>query len=262
MSSLTALLLAAAVSASPTLAQPAAPPDSVDPVSVGAAPLDSARWRMGGNLSLTDVSGNRALTLFATKIEVQRLGGRAIELRTALSARYGRGNGQTAVEDYGADAELRFLPQGDVSPFVTATVLRDDVRNIAVRLAASGGAAVNVVNDSLTRVSLGLAVLEDYELVHSDTARLSTSRTRFSASVTGTFPIRPGVSLDHRTQLEPAATDFGDYLLSTETSIRVMLSRRFGLQTTWLYRRDTTPPDGVLHRNDRSLTVGITVQTD
>lgn len=265
MLTLSALALAAAVSVTtPPAPPPLLPPaldDSVESAAPKAAPLDSARWRAGGTLSLTDMAGNQSLTLFATKLDLQRVGGRRWELRNAFSVRYGRGNGATAVEDYAASGELRFRPQGGVSPFVTASVLRDDVRNIAVRLAASAGAAVNVVNDSLTRVAIGLAALEDYEVVETDSARLSTSRTRFSASLTGTLPIRSGVQLEHKTLLEPAASDFSDYLLSTETSVRVMLSERFALQTTWQYRRDTTPPEGVLFRNDRSLTVGITVQS-
>lgn len=264
MQAVAALLLTAVMARGPIAPAPA-PGDSAR--APASQPLDSADWHANGTLAFTDVSGNKTLTLFATKAEVSRRGGRALELTLNAAARYGRSGGETAVADYGGGGELRFLPHGDFSPFATATVSRDDVRHLALRLAASAGAAANVVNDSLRRVSVGLALLQDYERTTSvpgDPAIVgtTTTRTRISASLTGTLPIRPGVQLEHKTRFEPVANRLADYLFNTETAIRVLLSQHFALQVAWQFQRDTTPPDGVRFRNDRTLSVGLTVQTD
>jgi hypothetical protein len=252
---LAALLL---VAASADTGAAAAPP---------AAPVAAVHWTGRGALSVTDVSGNKTLSLLTTRLEVSRSGGRTAGLMLNLGARYGRSGGEVAVQDYSGGLEARFLPAGRISPFVATSAVRDDVKRTLVRLAASSGADLNVVRDSVRRVALGLALLQDYELTRGDPAvpaspNVSSSRTRLSVRLGGTLPVRAGVALEHRTQFEPVADALDDYLLTTETAVRVLLTRRLAFQTTYQFNRDTTPPDGVLFRNDRTLTVGLTVQTE
>jgi hypothetical protein len=254
------------------VAAPVAPLASAASVDTGApattaAPAAPVHWTGRGSLSVTDVSGNKTLSLLTTRLEVKRTGGRSLGLTMSLGARYGRSGGETAVQDFAGGVETRFLPTGRVSPFVATTMLRDDVKRTLVRVAASSGADLNVLRDTVRRVALGLALLQDYELTQGDPTivdapDLSASRTRFSVRLSGTVPVRAGVALDHRTQFEPVADALDDYLLTTETAVRVLLSRRLAFQTTYQFNRDTTPPEGVLFRNDRTLTVGLTVQTD
>lgn len=258
------LLLAAALLA----CAPSASLDSGEVAAPAASPAadSSAHWRASGTLSVTDVSGNKTLSLFTSAVQVSRVGGRSLGLSVALGARYGRSAGEVAVEDFTSGAELRFLPQGRVTPFVAATALRDDVKRIRVRLAASSGADLNVVRDSIRRVAVGFALLQDYELTGGDPALAgapdsSATRTRLSFRLTGTIPLRPGVAIEHKSLFEPVSSDIHDYLFSTQTAIRVLLTRRLALQTSYQFNRDTTPPEGVLFRNDRTLTVGLTVQT-
>ncbi|HEU4698785.1 MAG TPA: DUF481 domain-containing protein [Gemmatimonadales bacterium] len=246
---------------------PAAPVDTGETTTAApAAVVDSAHWHASGTLSITDMSGNKTLSLFTSTVQVSRVGGRKLGVGLTVGARYGRSAGEMAVEDYTAGAELRFLPKGRVTPFVAATALRDDVKRIRVRLAASSGADLNLVRDSVRRVAVGLALLQDYERSGGDPTvpgapDTSSSRTRFSMRLTSTIPVRPGVAIEHRTLFEPVASNVHDYLFTTQTSIRVLLTRRLALQTTYQFNRDTTPPEGVLFRNDRTLTVGVTVQT-
>jgi hypothetical protein len=87
----------------------------------------------------------------------------------------------------------------------------------------------------------------------------STSLTRFTVRATAQLPIRPGVSLFHQSQIQPVLEDPSDYLLTTETALRVIVLRRLAVQTSFVFNRDTSPPAGVSFRNDRTLTVGFVI---
>lgn len=227
------------------------------------ASADSVRWAASGELSFTDVSGNQALTLLATKLDLRRQS-RVLELRTQAGVRYGRSDGHTAAEDYTSGLEARFLPQARLSPFVQVTAVRDDIKEIDLRLAAAAGADINVVRDTARQLSFGVALLQDYEnfaVAPDSSTPESRSLTRINLRLQGAVPLTGGVRLVHSTTLQPVASDLGDYLLTTQTALRVMLSRRFALQTTWQFNRDTSPAPGVTFRNDRTLTVGLLIET-
>ncbi len=237
----------------------------------GAAPrgdtaetADAAHWKTTGEFSFTDVSGNRSLSLLTARAGFGRHGGGDLDLTATLGVRYGRSSGDVAVEDYATGGELRFRPRGVVSPFVNVSGTRDDIRNIAVRVAVAAGADVNLVHERDRTIAVGLALLQDYES-HQGTdttpASPAVSLTRFNLRITGKLPLRPGVSIVHRSTVEPVAGDLGDYLLTSETGLRVQVAGSAAVQTTWRFNRDTSPPEGVQFRNDRTLTVGIVLGT-
>ena len=234
------------------------PPSLPDPVQ----PRDSIHWKASGEFAFTDVSGNRSLSLLAAKATLNRVGGHILEASTSFGVRYGRSAGETAVDDYAAGAELRFLPQGVVSPFVSITGARDNIRRVRLRMAVAAGADLNVVREKDAKLALGLALLQDYERIDAaadSAAPAATSLTRLSMRITGTVPLNPSVSLVHRSQLQPVAGDLSDYLFTSETGFRVRLSRVLAIKTTYIFNRDTTPADGVEFRNDRTLTIGLAV---
>lgn len=229
-----------------------------------AQTADAAQWKTTGEFSFTDVSGNRSLSLLTARAGFGRHGGDDLDLTATLGVRYGRSSGDVAVEDYATGGEMRFRPTGVVSPFVNVSGTRDDIRNIAVRLAVAAGADLNLVHESDRTIAVGLALLQDYEShqgTDSTPASPATSLTRFNLRVTGKLPLRPGVSIVHRSTVEPVAGDLGDYLLTSETGLRVQVAGSAAVQTTWRFNRDTSPPDGVQFRNDRTLTVGIVLGT-
>lgn len=229
-----------------------------------AETADAPHWKTTGEFSFTDVSGNRSLSLLTARAGFGRHGGGDLDLTATLGVRYGRSSGDVAVEDYATGGELRFRPKGVVSPFVNVSGTRDDIRNIAVRVAVAAGADLNLVHERDRTIAVGLALLQDYEShqgTDSTPASPAISLTRFNLRVTGKLPLRPGVSIVHRSTVEPVAGDLGDYLLTSETGLRVQVAGSAAVQTTWRFNRDTSPPDGVQFRNDRTLTVGIVLGT-
>ncbi len=223
---------------------------------------DSVRWRAGGELSFTDVSGNKSLSLLTTGLNLRRDGGHTWALTTGIGVRYGRSDGQLAAESYDAQADFRVLPQAGISPFVYLKGSRDEVRNLNLRLAAAVGAEANVYRHGGGRVSLGLALLQDYEardIPDTSAAPRTVSLTRFNLRASATTTLRRDVVAEHRSMLEPAANDLGDYLFTSTTSVRVLLGSGLALQTSYIYNRDATPAPGVLFKDDRTLTVGLVV---
>ncbi|MGE3526148.1 MAG: DUF481 domain-containing protein, partial [Gemmatimonadales bacterium] len=83
--------------------------------------------------------------------------------------------------------------------------------------------------------------------------------TRFNLRAYFGADVREGVRAEHRSTIEPAANDLGDYRFTSQTSLRVAVSRRLGVVTTYTFNRDETPPPGVLFKDDRTLSVGLVV---
>ena len=175
-----------------------------------AETADAAHWKTTGEFSFTDVSGNRSLSLLTARAGFGRHGGGDLDLTATLGVRYGRSSGDVAVEDYATGGEMRFRPKGVVSPFVNVSGTRDDIRNIAVRVAVAAGADLNLVHERDRTIAVGLALLQDYEShqgTDSTPASPAISLTRFNLRVTGKLPLRPGVSIVHRSTVEPVAGD-------------------------------------------------------
>jgi hypothetical protein len=236
---------------------------AVSPAPAAAAPGDSGtHWSATGELSFSDVSGNRSLSLLTTGFGLKRASPGSV-LGTVAGARYGRSNGTTAVENYTAELNARFLPQRWVSPFFYTRGERDLIKNLDLRVSAAAGVDLNVVAEESERVSIGMAVLEDWErrlLPEGSTDPRSVSLTRFNLRVVATPTIRKGVTAEHRSQFEPVADNLGDYLFSSTTSVRVLLTGGLAFQTSYQYTYDSTPAPGVTSRSDRALTTGLIVE--
>lgn len=228
-----------------------------------AQTTDSTGWRATGELSFTDVSGNKDLSLLATTLKVDRDGGAAYDATGTAAVRYGKSNGDLAAKSAIGTAEIRLRPLELLSPFAIVSAERDEVRRLLVRLAGSLGVDVNLVRGEERRLSLGGALLQDYERRDPLPESLddpTVSRTRLTLRLNGRTPLREGISLEHESRVEPATVDFSDYLLRSRTALRAVLSSRLAFQTSYLYTRDNTPPEGVAFKDDRTLTVGLVVQ--
>jgi hypothetical protein len=236
------------------------------PVTATAAePVDSTphgHWSASGELSFTDIAGNKSLSLLTTGLGAKLEQDSHYEVSLTGSAQYGRSDGDVAVASVNGEFNLRFRPTRRISPFVRTTGAHDAIRNLNVRLSMAAGAEFNVITDGPSSVTVGLAMLQDYEsraLPEGSTDPASVSSTRFNLQFRGSTPLRPGVLISHTSQLEPVAGNLDDYLLSSRTSLKVALTDALAFQTSYSFNRDATPPPGVTYRNDRTLTTGLVV---
>lgn len=219
----------------------------------------AARWKGDGELSLTDMEGNRALSLVSTALSVAREGTTDYAATGAVRLRYGRSDGDVSVEDYYAEFGVRALPGGRLAPTLTSAFTRDVFRRIRLRVATAVAARYRVVDDGDQKFAVSVGLLQEFEsrTPDEDPSDDALSLTRYQLQVEGETPLREGVTLLHRSTMQPAAEDLGDYLLNTTTSMRVALSRTLALQTSYNLLRDATPAPGVRFKSDRTLTVGL-----
>jgi putative salt-induced outer membrane protein YdiY len=234
-----------------------------DSTKVTTPPADSNSHLVAtAELSYSDASGNTNLALLGSRIGLKRLSPGS-ELSTIVGMRYGKQDGDVAAENYAAEVNARFRPMEWVSPFFYAKGYRDLITNIDLRVAAAAGADLNFVPDPKQQVSIGVAVLRDYERrlipMDSDDPREVTS-TRFNLRLVANPTLKKGITAEHTTQFEPVANDFSNYLFTSRTALRVLLTGSLALQTSYQFSFDATPAPGVASKTDRALTTGLIVE--
>lgn len=226
---------------------------------------DQGRWVTDAELSFTDMAGNKSLSLLSTGLGLRLQEHERVEVSVKGSARYGKSEGDVAVSIYRGEFNLRFQPRREISPFLRTTLEHDGVRLLDVRAAIAVGAEMNFLAQGPGRMTLGLALLQDYEsrdLPEGSTAQPTLSSTRFNVQLRGAAPLTPDVTLDHSSQIQPVAGDLTDYLLTSQTSIKVKLTRILAFQTSYTFNRDVSPLPGVEFKNDRTLTTGLVVHLE
>lgn len=227
-----------------------------------AAPA-RAVWTVGGELSLTELSGNRTLTLVTSGLNAKRVGPDGATVETQLGARYGTSNGAVATESYRAEIAARLRPRGRVSPSVRLAANRDPIKSLDLRIAFSTGATIELLPEGPQELQLGVALLADREyrqLPPESELERRVSFTRFDLRIRAKLPLREAVTLEHQTVVQPVANNPSDYLLTTRSALQVFLTRQLALQTSYLLERDATPLPSVEFKDDRTLTVGVLVR--
>lgn len=231
------------------------------PALAGAQePPRRAAWTIGGELSLTELSGNRTLTLVTSGFNAKRVAADGATLESQVLARYGTSNGDVATENYRAEMSARLRPSGRVSPSLRIAAQRDPFRSLDLRLAISTGAIISLTDREEHEVQLGVALLADREyrrLPPESPLERREAFTRFDLRVRVRVPLREAVTLEHQTVFQPVAETPTDYLLTTRSSVQVFLTRQLAFQTSYLLERDATPLPSVEFKNDRTLTAGI-----
>lgn len=233
-------------------------------IAAQVTPPDGApQWTVGGELSLTELSGNRSLTLITSGVNLRRQSADGATLEALATARYGTSNGDVASENYRAELGAKLRPLGRISPSLRLAATRDPLKGMDLRLALSTGAAISLVRDGPQELQLGVALLADREyrrLPEGSTLERRVSSTRFDLRLRAKVPLRESVTLEHLTVLQPVADNPADYLLTSRAAIQVFLTRQLAFQTSYLLERDATPLPSVDFKDDRTLTVGILVR--
>ncbi len=213
-------------------------------------------------LAYSDASGNTSIAQLSSRLGGKRIS-RGSELSFVAGLRYGKQDGDVAAESYLTEVNARFRPRSWVSPFFYARGSRDLITKIDLRVSAAAGVDLNLVPQDNQRVSLGLAVLQDYERrilpLDSEDPHIIRS-TRVNLRLVANPTIRKGIKAEHTTQFEPVASDFSNYLFSSRTSLRILLTGGLAFQTSYQFSYDATPAPGVAYKTDRTLTTGLIVE--
>lgn len=160
-------------------------------------------------------------------------------------------------------------PEGNLSPFLTINGDRDEPKRLDLRLATGAGAKYTIsrVSSGTEETSISLALLHSYERVGAQQGEpgetdLSPAtvdhRARWSLRGGTNHQIRQGVTFRHTTYYQPIWGDLADYLLRSDTGVKILLTERLAFSVDYQVKREARPPEGV-EPNDRLLKTGLII---
>lgn len=234
---------------------------SADPVADDSAPTEKVdRWAAAAELSMTAASGNQEMTVVATSFTLRHLRQELFDFQLKLQARYGSSRGEQVVENYQGTFNFDIGPRHRWSPFIYSTAEHDPFKRLDIRVNSGAGAKYRLYRtEDRGEASLSLAMLHSYEALSSGTATPTKNTARWSVRLTGTRKLRDGVTLSSEALYEPVVDDVGDYLLTFDAGLKVLVTQHIALSVTHEYNQDTTPAEGV-GEIDRLLKAGIIIE--
>jgi putative salt-induced outer membrane protein YdiY len=218
------------------------------------------RWKASAELSYSDQSGNRTLRVLTGGFKASHLQKDLFRLDANLQSRYGEADdGVVARNHYGSLAfDLR--PNERVSPFVFVDAEHDRFKRLDLRLSSGAGAKYVFYRAPGNRdeASLSLAMLVSHEnrVPTANDPRETRTIGRASLRIRGNQQLPSGVRLQHTSFYQPMVDQLADYLLRTESGVRVTLVERLALSVVYQFNRTALPPEGVAP-DERLLRTGI-----
>jgi hypothetical protein len=237
--------------------------------AVVQAQTEPQRWKVSAEFSLTDQSGNRSLRLLTGGLNASHLQREDYRLDASVQSRYGRSDGELMALSHQAVLAFDLRPLARWSPFVFTDAERDEFKRLDLRLSSGFGAKHTFVRarEGRQELSLSLALLHSYERiapqapdqVQPGTGRVETThRARWSLRARTSQEIREGVTFRHTTFYQPLWDEVADYLLRSDTGLKILLTERLALSVDYQLKRDARPPPGV-EPDDRLLKTGLII---
>jgi hypothetical protein len=162
-----------------------------------------------------------------------------------------------------ATVALDLDPDRSWSPFLFSEAERDELRRLDLRFSGGAGAkhTLHRAADSKAEASVSLALLYSHENVLPsavDPAPPNRNLARWSMRVRGTRELRPGLSARHVTFYQPVWDQMADYLLRSDTGMKILLTERLALSLEYQLNRTARPPEGV-EPDDRLFKTGLII---
>jgi hypothetical protein len=219
------------------------------------------RWGGSVELNVTDQAGNQEMRVLIGGIDLRHLQREDFRLDLSYETRYGRSEGEVIARNHYGSIAFDLTPEETVSPFLFADAERDPFKRLAARLSGGAGAKYTAWSRERGEGSISLGLLysrEDFTPTAEGERTPSRSVARWSLRVRGDEQLRPGANVRHTSFFQPVWGEMADYLLRSETSLRIRLMERLALNVGLQMNRNSTPPEGV-RPDDRVLKTGLVV---
>ncbi|HET8655213.1 MAG TPA: DUF481 domain-containing protein [Longimicrobiaceae bacterium] len=219
------------------------------------------RWKISAAFSYTDQSGNKVLRLLTSGLNVSHLDKDRYKLDAMLQSRYGQSDGEVVARNQYGSISINLHPKGMFSPFLYANAERDVFQRLNLRFSGGAGAVFTPFPNRDGEASLSLALVDSYEdlrATQSDPKSPTRNLARFNVQLKGSNKVSEGVSIHHTSNFQPAANELADYLLRTDTGMKVVLTEKLALSVDYQLNRNAQPPEGV-EPNDRLLKTGFII---
>jgi hypothetical protein len=240
------------------------------PTSLASQDTDRPdRWKASAELSFTDQSGNSDLRLLTGGLNLTHLQRESYQMDAAVTSRYGRSEGDLVALNHAGALAVDLMPDGTWSPFLFTNAERDRFKRLDIRLSTGAGAKYTLYRSPTVRreASVSLALLHSFEQIapaqpgsppEAEGFRHSTHRARWSLRARTIHDLTPTVSLRHTTFFQPLWDEVADYLLNSDTGVKILMTERLALSVDYQLKRDARPPSGV-EPDDRLLKTGLII---
>lgn len=252
------LLLLFAVSTHVAAQEEAQPDPEPEPAPAKVPAPD--RWRAAAELTLTDAQGNQNVRVFTTGFTLEHLQRDLFKLILKTQARYGRSDGAAVAENYRVSLDLDLGPGNRMAPFLQSNAERDPFKRLDLRVSSGAGARFRLYeNSDAGNLSISLGVLHSFESASSAVSGATSQMARVNAQLRGMRRLSAGVTINQNAQYQPVYGTIDDYLLTLDTSLRVLLTRRVALSVSHEFDRDSRPAQEV-RKDDRLLKAGVLIE--
>lgn len=220
---------------------------------------------MSAELSYTDQGGNRDLRLMTGGFKLSHLEKESFRLDTSVETRYGESEGSVITRSHYGTLAFDLRPDDTWSPFVFTDAERDPFKRLNLRLSGGAGASYTVPNrPRREQVSVSMSLLYTYENIRArdeeeeHPSLLTRHAARWNLRLRGDQQLIPGTTLNHSTSIQPVWNEMADYLLRSDTGIRVLLTEQLALSVSYQLNRNALPPEGV-EPDDRMFKTGLVI---
>jgi putative salt-induced outer membrane protein YdiY len=220
-------------------------------------------WKAAVDLGFNAASGNSSLTYWHSALTLSRLQKQLAEFEWSVSFDYGHNRGNLAEQRLTSGAKFDYLPHNRVSPFTFVNAEQDEVRKVDLQAYGGAGLKYTFWKSGAGKASISAAMLYNYETFTTSRVTLvaapSEGQARWSLRFKGTRKFGKALELDNTTFYQPVYDVVGDYNFSATSSIKSKATSHLSLVIQHLYRRDSTPQEGV-NPVDQRLTGGLRVE--
>jgi hypothetical protein len=229
----------------------------------GAEDRERDVWSFAAELSFTDQSGNKTLRLLTGGLKFSHQEKQNFELNGALQSRYGQSDGEVVARNYFATFNFSPHTVARLTPSFSVKAERDPFKRLDVRFVSSAGAKLTPYRAEKGAGEMSLLLMSSYEFQNlkiqpSDSSDEFTHVPRWTMEMRGSQKLNQSVTAHVQSSYEPSWGELANYLLRSETGMKVLLTERLALSVEYHFNRTNQPPEGVAPE-DRLFKTGIII---
>ena len=220
-------------------------------------------WKVAVDLGFNAASGNSSLAYWHSALALSRLQKQFAEFEWNISFDYGHNRGRLAEQRLTSGAKFDYLPSNRISTFTFVNAEQDEVRKVDLQAYGGAGLKYTLWKSDAGKASISAAMVYNYEMFTTSRATLvaapSEGQARWSLRFKGTRKFGKALELENTTFYQPVFDVVGDYNFSATSSMKSKATSHLSLVIQHVYRRDSTPHEGV-NPVDQRLTGGLRVE--
>lgn len=234
-----------------------------DTEAAAAAPDDEPDlWTFAAELSYTDQSGNKTLRLLTGGLKFSHREKKRFELDGSLQSRYGQSDGQVVARNYFGTVNFSPYQESRLTPSFSMKAERDPFKRLDVRFLGSAGAKITPYR-AKGGGEVSLLLMTSYEFQNlrvaaPDSTDEITHVPRWTMEMRGTQRLNESITAHVQSSYEPSWGELANYLLRSQSGMKVLLTERLALSVEYQFNRTNQPPEGVAP-DDRLFKTGIII---